>query len=133
VESYGLVEDSAGPGKHRGGMGLRRAIRPIDHSCTFNGALERAVHQPWGIFGGGKGASGRFLLAGPGGQVRRLPTKPNGVVVNADQTIVLESPGAGGYGPVSERSRDAIERDRASGKFSDSYIEKNYGLPRAAE
>jgi N-methylhydantoinase B len=133
VESYGLVEDSAGPGKHRGGMGLRRAIRPIDHSCIFNGALERAVHQPWGIFGGGRGGSGRFLLAGPGGARRQLPTKPNGVTVNADQTIVLESPGAGGYGPVSERSLEAIERDRASGKFSEGYIAKHYGPPRAAE
>jgi N-methylhydantoinase B len=133
VEHYGLVEDSAGPGRHRGGMGLRRAIRPVDHPCVFNGALERAAHRPWGIFGGGPGASGRFLLAGPGAAVRQLPTKPNGVVVNADQTLVIESPGAGGYGPPAERSSEAIERDRASGKFSESYIETHYGLPRAAE
>ena len=78
--------------------------------CIFNGALERAVHQPWGIFGGGKGASGRFLLAGAGGR-RCGNCRPSRTAspCDADQTIVIESPGAGGYGPAAERSREAIE------------------------
>ena len=99
-------------------QGLRRVMRPVDHSCVFNGALERAVHQPWGIFGGGR-------RVGPlparrsrkGGAVNAWASSP--MVIVADQTIVIESPGAGGYGPAAERcSREAIERDRVSGKFS---------------
>ena len=77
VESYSLIEDSGGPGRFRGGMGLRRAIRPVGHSCTFNGAIERSTHSPWGVFGGGSGAPGRFLHVA----ARREAEDP------ADQTV----------------------------------------------
>ena len=35
VESYGFVPDSGCPGKHRGGIGLRRVVRPVGHTMTF--------------------------------------------------------------------------------------------------
>lgn len=133
VESYSLVEDSGGPGRHRGGMGLRRAIRPIDHACNFSGAIERAVHRPWGLFGGGEGAPGRFLHVKQNDETKHLPTKPSAVSVQAGERIVVESPGAGGYGRPDQRARGAIELDRISGKFSDAYLARYYSLMRAAE
>ncbi|MDP6689283.1 MAG: hydantoinase B/oxoprolinase family protein, partial [Alphaproteobacteria bacterium] len=36
VESYGLIEDSGGAGKYRGGMGIRRVVRPIGHEAVFS-------------------------------------------------------------------------------------------------
>jgi N-methylhydantoinase B len=133
VGSYGLIEDSGGPGRFRGGLGLRREIRPVGHGCTFNGAIERSSHQPWGVFGGGSGAPGRFLHVSADGEPKTLPTKPSGVLVHENEAIIIESPGAGGYGPPPERSRDAIAVDQASGKFSKSYIDRYYGIARAAE
>jgi N-methylhydantoinase B len=133
VESYGLIEDSGGPGRHRGGMGLRRAIRPVEHDCTFNGAMERSTHQPWGVFGGGSGACGRFVKIDRDGKKTVLATKPSGERVREGETIIVESPGAGGYGPAAERSRAAIERDQRNEKFSDEYITRHYGCVRAAE
>jgi N-methylhydantoinase B len=125
VESYSFVENSGGAGKFRGGMGLRRTVRPVDHECLFNGALERAVNPPWGIFGGKAGLTGRFVLVGEAGE-RVLSTKPLGVQVKADERLVVETPGAGGYGNPGERSAEMIQTDLASGKFSEAYIEKNY-------
>jgi N-methylhydantoinase B len=133
VESYSLIGDSGGPGRFRGGLGLRRAISPVGHNCAFNGAIERSTHNPWGIFGGGSGAPGRFLHVAADGKPKMLPTKPSGVLVRDSETIVVESPGAGGYGAPSERSREAIAVDQASGKFSKIYIDQWYSLPRAAE
>jgi N-methylhydantoinase B len=133
VENYNLVEDSGGPGRQRGGLGLRRTIRPLDHDCIFNGALERAVSRPWGVFGGGAGATGRFVKIARDGREEALAAKPSSVVVRTGEKIVIESPGAGGYGPPHERSRAAIARDRLSGKFSERFIEQHYRLPRAAE
>src|SRR5262249_4787591 len=37
VEEYSLIADSGGAGRHRGGLGLRRVIRPVGHTCTFSG------------------------------------------------------------------------------------------------
>jgi N-methylhydantoinase B len=60
VEEYSLVPDSGGAGRYRGGAGLRRVVRPVDHDCSFNGVGERFRHQPWGLFGGSAGASAAF-------------------------------------------------------------------------
>ncbi len=130
VERYGLVEDSGGAGRQRGGMGLRRVIRPVGHSCTFNGAGERFRHRPWGIFGGEPGASGRFVHVDADGAHTQLDIKPSGVEVGPDQAIVVETPGAGGYGPAAERSREAVAEDLRSGKFSEAFVRRHYRADR---
>ena len=126
VLSYGLVPDSGGAGTYRGGMGLRRVITPVDHSCIFNGAGERFSHRPWGVFGGEPGASGEFRHIAADGHETRLDIKPSGVRLKPGDRIVIETPGAGGYGDPSGRSREAVIEDGESGKFSDNYLERYY-------
>ncbi|MFM8678371.1 MAG: hydantoinase B/oxoprolinase family protein [Alphaproteobacteria bacterium] len=126
VESYGFVGDSGGPGRFRGGMGLRRVVRPVGHSMVFSGQGERFVHQPWGIFGGGEGGTGCFRKLTPSGE-QPLPTKPLNVEVAPSEGVVVETPGAGGYGRPSERAGDALRQDLVSGKFSRDYLARHYG------
>ena len=130
VEAYGLIEDSGGPGRFRGGMGLRRVIRPVGHTCDFNGAGERFSHRPWGLFGGGRGANGRFLRVDAAGEATPLANKPSGIRLHPDERIVVESPGAGGYGAPGNRDPAALETDRRSGKFSGAYLDEHYGPGR---
>ena len=127
VEAYGLVADSGGAGRHRGGMGLRRVVRPVGHECIFNGAGERFRHQPWGLFGGAPGASGRFVLNDPATGPSTLDIKPAGIRLRPEQTIVIETPGAGGYGAPAERRAEDLAADRRSGKFSAEYLAAHYG------
>ena len=129
VEEYSLIEDSGGAGQYRGGLGLRRVLKPVDHECVFNGAGERFRHKPWGLFGGAEGGSGRFLIQNASGE-KRLDDKPTEVLIDADAQIVIETPGAGGYGTPAHRESDAIELDRRSGKYSASFIERHYGESR---
>ena len=42
--------------------------------------------------------------------------------------LVIETAGAGGYGPPSERSRDALARDAADGKVSPEAAVRDYGI-----
>ena len=126
VEEYALVEDSGGPGRYRGGLGLRRSVRPIGHVCEFNGVGERFRHAPWGIFGAGPGASGRFLLQGADGSRSELPPKTGRMELAPEQAVIVETPGAGGYCPASDRSPADIERDRVSGKFTTAYLRRHY-------
>jgi N-methylhydantoinase B len=127
VESYGFVADSGGAGKYRGGLGLRRVVRPVGHTMTFSGQGERFVNRPWGLFGGGSGGTGKFVKLSGGAEVP-LPTKPANLAVTADEAVVVETPGAGGYGKPSERDAAAIENDVVSGKFSRDFIKQNYGV-----
>ena len=128
VESYGLIEDSGGAGKFRGGMGIRRVVRPVDHETVFSGMGERFVHQPWGIFGGQPGATGRFSVTGPSHNDETLPDKPNNIPLGPDDAVVIETPGAGGYGPPGERDPSALAADHRGGKFSATYLAAHYGF-----
>ena len=127
VESYGFVPDSGGAGKYRGGLGLRRVVRPVGHTMTFSGQGERFVNKPWGIFGGGSGGTGKFVKLSGGNEVP-LPTKPANLEVKSSEAILVETPGAGGYGKPSERDPTAVENDFVSGKFSREFVKSNYGV-----
>ena len=98
VERYGLLGDSSGEGRRRGGRGLYRVVRPVGHDCLFNGAGERFAHAPWGLAGGGPGGRGRFALLDADGGETVLANKPSGVTVRAGEGVLVETPGAGGYG-----------------------------------
>jgi N-methylhydantoinase B len=127
VEEYALVTDSGGAGRFRGGMGLRRSIGPVGHTCEFNGVGERFRHAPWGIFGGAPGAMGRFLLRAADGTLARLPPKTGRMAIETGAVVIAETPGAGGYGPPRERSGSAIDADRRSGKFTADHLLRHYG------
>jgi N-methylhydantoinase B len=127
VLSYGLVENSGGAGKYRGGMGLRREIMPVEHDCIFNGAGERFSNKPWGVFGGSSGGTGKFIHTKQDGNKKKLEIKPSGITLKAGEKILVETPGAGGYGSPEERSDAGITEDLESGKFSDEYVKRHYG------
>ena len=64
-------------------------------------------------------------MSDPGGE-RRLDDKPGEVTVTAETQIVIETPGAGGYGHPLDRSPEAVGRDVKSGKYSATFIERHY-------
>ena len=90
-------------------------MRPLGHTCIFNGVGERFRNRPWGIFGGQPGASGSFWLEENGG-ARQLAHKPPDMQVRPDQAVVVNTPGAGGYGEPRDRDPAALEEDLRSGK-----------------
>ena len=118
IERYELVANSGGDGRFRGGCGIRREYRPIDHTVTFSGQGERFVNRPWGAFGGQSGDCGRFELIKDTGEIQRLSNKPSTIEVGPDTRIVVVTPGAGGYGNPSERDPDAIAADKKNGKIT---------------
>ncbi len=126
VEEYALVENSGGAGKFRGGMGIRRSIRPVGHTCEFNGVGERFRNRPWGVFGGKSGEHGRFEVSHDDGSQLSLPPKATGVKLSPDSKVIIETPGAGGYGEPSERQAEAVGLDLDSGKFGAAYAAEFY-------
>jgi N-methylhydantoinase B len=126
IERYELVEESGGAGRWRGGLGLRRVYRPLGHTTLFSGQGERCVHPPWGIFGGGPGGLGSFEILHDDGRRTALPIKPTTVKIPPDACIVVVTPGAGGYGPPSERDPALLEVDARSGKFSEGFMAAHY-------
>ena len=126
VNSYRLIEGSGGVGRPRGGLGLERVIEPINHECTFNGAGERFTQRPWGIFGGAEGMSGEFLKLDSDGNQKRLPNKPIGISIAEKEAVIIRTPGAGGYGPAEERTKEDLTEDAISEKFTQEFLKQHY-------
>ena len=126
VDRYGFIPDSGGAGKYRGGLGLQRVVRPIGHTCIFNGVGERFRNNPWGIFDGCAGKSGSFWLEEDQCLPVQLSHKSPDMPLKPNQALVVNTPGAGGYGDPKKRSKELIRVDKVSGKFSDKFLSKFY-------
>ncbi|MFP8891906.1 hydantoinase B/oxoprolinase family protein, partial [Natrialbaceae archaeon A-CW2] len=60
-EQYALREDSAGAGKHRGGLGVRRDYRLRDEANVFT-TIKKTRFEGWGLDGGAPGAKNAVVL-----------------------------------------------------------------------
>lgn len=113
VERCELRPNSGGPGRFRGGLGLRRDYRVLCDRAELSTMVERVRRPPWGLFGGEDGAAFR-ITCHRGGQVLAIRGKENRDLCR-DDLIVVESCGGGGYGSPDERSPDRREFDLREG------------------
>jgi len=125
IERYGLVPDSEGPGRQRGGLGLRRDYVG-EGDLTLTVMAERSSLSPEGLFGGGIGRSAHFIV-NPGAHQHRYPSKFSARVPAGD-VMSLQLGGGGGYGPPLERDPEAVAVDVASGRVSRRRATAVYGV-----
>jgi len=99
VESFGVRHGSGGAGAQRGGDGSVRRIRFL---APMEAALlsSRREHAPQGLMGGGPALPGAQRLIAASGAVTDLPGC-FALDVQAGDTIEIETPGGGGFGPVT--------------------------------
>ena len=128
IETYALIPDSGGAGKYRGGMGLRRDVRILGHTCNFSAQGERFSLQPWGLFGGKPGGTGRLALHPGTKRETALHSKISKVEIAPDEVVSIQTPGAGGYGNPKERNPESIHKDLREGKISGEKAKKDYGV-----
>ena len=113
IERQELRPGSAGAGRHRGGLGVRRAYRILNPAARLTTMIERCVVRPWGIFGGEDGQPSRVTLE-RGGERRSIRGKES-VELREGDLVIVETAGGGGYGPPAERPAELVERDRQEG------------------
>ena len=101
VERYALIPGSGGPGRHRGGRGIRADYRNISsRPLPFLSEAEqtRPEFAPQGLDGGGPGTVAALALIRADGTETALPCKGPGVA-QPGETISVRAGGGGGYGP----------------------------------
>lgn len=113
VECHELRPNSGGAGRHRGGLGLRRAYRLLAGPARLTTMIERCAVPAWGAFGGEPGARSQVTLVRQG--ERRAVRGKESLLLDAGDLVIVESPGGGGYGPPSERSPELHARDLCEG------------------
>jgi len=113
---YGLVPNSGGEGKSRGGLGLVREFRLDAPEGTFAANLDRFKIAPYGLKGGEPGRVGQLIVRRAGSDTEEnLASKVAGLNMKTGDIIRLETAGGGGYGNPKDRSKSDISDDLLEG------------------
>jgi N-methylhydantoinase B len=126
IDIYETIVDTGGPGKNRGGNGLRigyRFLEPGEISIHD----DRWLTYPWGANGGLPGARSRKLLMRANGTQELMPSKLDHIKVESGDLLIADTWGGGGWGDPLERDPKAVAFDVEAGLVSIDGA-KRYGV-----
>jgi len=126
VERYGLVRDSGGAGKYRGGLGIEREWRLLEGEAHLAIRSDRRDHLPYGLYGGNSGTGSINILHHPG-EDEVLMTMIS-TSMQANERIYHRQAGGGGWGLALERDPQAVAQDVKNDKVSLEAARQDYGV-----
>jgi N-methylhydantoinase B len=126
IEEYGLVQDSGGVGKHRGGLGSRLQIRLLSPATLF-AFIEKGKSPHWGINGGKEGLR-NYAIIKPKGKREFEVLKTSGMQLAEGCRVVATAGGGGGYGNPLERDIKEVRQDVINGYVSVERTRYDYGV-----
>ena len=133
LEEYCLVPDSGGAGRHRGGLGMARQIRIRESGTVFSARSDAHIVAAPGINGGLASGVTRILRNPGTDREEVLHSKASGLVLDAGETIRVETLGGGGNGNPRERSTANLAADLRQGKVSRAAAERDYGIEKVED
>ena len=128
IERYGVVPDTGGPGRFRGGLALVREYRALAEDIKLSVRSDKRDYPPHGLAGGRPGTGSRNLV-NPGDRERCLPvllTEP--VSLRKGDVYRHVMAGGGGYGHPMERDVERVLEDLMDGKVTVQHARNVYGV-----
>jgi N-methylhydantoinase B len=133
IERYELIADSGGPGRFRGGLGVRRDIRMLGEGGTVALRSARQKFAAQGRDGGLAGTLGAFMRNPGTRDEAKLRGTTSDTLLNRGDVLRIISPGGGGFGDPRTRERQAVLTDLREGKISAAVAREIYGVDINAE
>lgn len=129
IRSYGLVQDSGGPGEFRGGLAFVREYEFLAEATDFTLRSDRRKHPPYGIHGGSPGAPSSHSFFGHDQDAQELPTMPmQSFRAARGDAFRLVSAGGGGAGDPLRRDVQSVLHDVIEGRVSAQAARRDYGV-----
>jgi N-methylhydantoinase B len=122
-----LIPDVGGPGRHRGGMSIRRAYRLLEDEAVLQVRADRHTFRPYGLYGGGPGKPSRNRLIS-GGVERELTAKVTMTPMRRGDVFIHDQPGPGGWGDPLERDPRLVLRDVTNELVTVAAARDDYGV-----
>ncbi len=97
--AYGVVPDSGGAGRYRGGCGILREYEILAEEATFGIRIDSVKNPPWGFDGGMCGGVGRAWVNRGMPDERELPPLSDGHKLKRGDILRIETGGGGGTRP----------------------------------
>ncbi len=126
VERFELMRDSGGPGRFRGGSGIRRDMRFLADDGKLTNLSDRQRFAPYGLFGGKSGRLGRTVI-NPGSDEQIAHSKASCDFRYGD-IVSFQQPGAGGYGDPLERDPSRVLDDVLDDYVTVEMARDEYGV-----
>ncbi len=105
MDEYAMIPDSGGAGRTRGGLAIAKQIRALVPGIVFSARSDsHTVGVATGVDGGLDGRRARLVRNHGTARQEELFSKTANIVLDADESVRIETPGGGGYG---ERPRSA--------------------------
>ena len=127
VNAYGLIPDSEGPGRMRGGCGVVRELVCLAQRTAVSIGADRRRFTPWGVQTDHRARGQHCYVIKPDGTTQELPTKFVTYLDEGDR-LRIETPGGGGWGDPTQRDRESVRRDVAEGLTSADRAKEIYNL-----
>jgi N-methylhydantoinase B len=119
---WSLRPNSAGQGKHRGGLGAVYEIELLEESAEVFIFGERG-RAPKGIAGGSDALPNVFSYLNNGEwSCPPMASKMLGIHLKKGERVRLETPGGGGWGPLGERDNTSRANDEAMGYVTQAHV-----------
>ncbi len=127
IESYGLVCDSGGAGRFRGGMAVVREWRHLgNREASLVIRSDRRDHRPYGLQGGHAGEPSNNILRS-GDQQTVLPTLVS-TAIQPGEVIFHQMAGGGGWGDPMTRDPYSVAEDVRNERVSVDAARVLYGV-----
>ena len=129
-DRYELRDDiMPGAGRFRGGQGVVKAQRFLTPGFVTHES-DRHEDAPWGVFGGGKGAVGKYEIHNVNApkDIKQYPAKFSGLRVVEGDVASYFSPSGGGYGDPLERPAEQVLDDVLDDFITPKHALEAYGV-----
>ena len=127
VRDHELRTDSGGPGKFRGGLGIKRSFEVLHGPVRSCHRHDRLLSSPWGYNGGMPGARWNCYIERANGTVETLHSKQV-IELQMGDVYVRETGGGGGWGDPLERDPQLVVEDVLDRKVSPRSAREDYGV-----
>lgn len=128
VERYGLVPDSGGAGRYRGGLAIEREIRVLADSAVISVRSDKRRFPPYGLHGGRSGSPSLNII-NPGPRECLLPVLfKEPVPLRRGDVYRHVLAGGGGWGDPLQRDISLVQRDLQQGRVSSESARRDYGV-----
>jgi N-methylhydantoinase B len=118
-----LIQDSGGPGEHRGGLGQELKVQNRAETTIRINFLGRKGDFPAkGLYGGHDGTPQKVFVGD-----EQVPVKSD-QRLDPEQVVTYEEAGGGGFGDPTDRDPERIKYDLDNGYVSEDLARETYGF-----
>ena len=128
INEYGMLADTGGAGRYRGGLGLVREYGILSDEAILNVRSDKRRLPPHGLLGGRPG-SASWNYVNPGRSDRVLPVLMTEVEkLRRGDVFRHEMSGGGGFGDALDRDPEGVLRDVIEEKVTPEHAQHEYGV-----